>query len=105
MGIKNPCFFGGFPRVFPKKQGKEGQGNGGGGDAGYATFVWQVRAHMHATQITQMHSLKPLIFCYVKNKAHGVIGASFACHREKTYPPLGPPIQSSRKIPPLNLRG
>ena len=26
VGIKNPCFFGGFPRVFQKKQGKEGQG-------------------------------------------------------------------------------
>ena len=25
-GIKNPCFFGGFPCNFPKKQGKEGQG-------------------------------------------------------------------------------
>ena len=25
-GIKNPCFFGGFPGNFPKKQGKEGQG-------------------------------------------------------------------------------
>ena len=27
--IKNPCFFGGFPCLFPKKQGKEGQGGGG----------------------------------------------------------------------------
>ena len=27
-GIKNPCFFGGFPCLFPKKQGKEGQGKG-----------------------------------------------------------------------------
>ena len=27
-GIKNPCFFGGFPGHFPKKQGKEGQGWG-----------------------------------------------------------------------------
>ena len=26
VGIKNPCFFGGFPCHFPKKQGKEGQG-------------------------------------------------------------------------------
>ena len=26
-GIKNPCFFGGFPCRFPKKQGKEGQGS------------------------------------------------------------------------------
>ena len=26
VGIKNPCFFGGFPCLFPKKQGKEGQG-------------------------------------------------------------------------------
>ena len=25
-GIKNPCFFGGFPRRFPRKQEKEGQG-------------------------------------------------------------------------------
>ena len=25
-GIKNPCFFGGFPGNFPKKQGKERQG-------------------------------------------------------------------------------
>ena len=28
VGIKNPCFFGGFPCLFPKKQGKEGQGIG-----------------------------------------------------------------------------
>ena len=28
-GLKNPCFFGGFPCLFPKKQGKEGQGFGG----------------------------------------------------------------------------
>ena len=27
VGIKNPCFFGGFPCLFPKNQGKEGQGN------------------------------------------------------------------------------
>ena len=27
VGIKNPCFFGGFPCLFPKKQGKEGQGD------------------------------------------------------------------------------
>ena len=27
VGIKNPCFFGGFPCRFPKKQGKEGQGS------------------------------------------------------------------------------
>ena len=27
VGIKNPCFFGGFPCLFPKKQGKEGQGS------------------------------------------------------------------------------
>ena len=26
VGIKNPCFFRGFPCLFPKKQGKEGQG-------------------------------------------------------------------------------
>ena len=26
VGIKNPCFFGGFPWLFSKKQGKEGQG-------------------------------------------------------------------------------
>ena len=26
VGIKNPCFFGGFPCRLPKKQGKEGQG-------------------------------------------------------------------------------
>ena len=26
VGITNPCFFGGFPCLFPKKQGKEGQG-------------------------------------------------------------------------------
>ena len=26
MGLKNPCFFVGFPCLFPKKQGKEGQG-------------------------------------------------------------------------------
>ena len=26
VGIKNPCFFGGFPCLFPKNQGKEGQG-------------------------------------------------------------------------------
>ena len=26
VGIKNPCFFGGFPCRFPKKKGKEGQG-------------------------------------------------------------------------------
>ena len=26
VGIENPCFFGGFPCLFPKKQGKEGQG-------------------------------------------------------------------------------
>ena len=26
VGIQNPCFFGGFPCLFPKKQGKEGQG-------------------------------------------------------------------------------
>ena len=26
VGIKNPCFLGGFPCLFPKKQGKEGQG-------------------------------------------------------------------------------
>ena len=26
VGIKNPCFVGGFPCLFPKKQGKEGQG-------------------------------------------------------------------------------
>ena len=26
IGIKNPCFFGGFSLPFPKKQGKEGQG-------------------------------------------------------------------------------
>ena len=25
-GIKNPCFFGGFPCLFPKNKGKEGQG-------------------------------------------------------------------------------
>ena len=30
LGIKNPCFFGGFPCLFPKKnQGKEGQGSQG----------------------------------------------------------------------------
>ena len=28
VGIKNPCFLGGFPGHFPKKQGKEGQGYG-----------------------------------------------------------------------------
>ena len=28
IGTKNPCFFGGFPCLFPKKQGKEGQGTG-----------------------------------------------------------------------------
>ena len=27
VGIKIPCFFGGFPCHFPKKQGKEGQGS------------------------------------------------------------------------------
>ena len=27
VGIQNPCFFGGFPGHFPKKQGKEGQGS------------------------------------------------------------------------------
>ena len=27
MLIKNPCFFGGFPCLFLKKQGKEGQGS------------------------------------------------------------------------------
>ena len=27
VGIKNPCFIGGFPWRSPKKQGKEGQGN------------------------------------------------------------------------------
>ena len=27
VGIKNPCFFCGFPCLFPKKQGKEGQGS------------------------------------------------------------------------------
>ena len=26
-GIRNPCFFGSFPCLFPKKQGKEGQGS------------------------------------------------------------------------------
>ena len=26
LGIKNPCFLGGFPCRFPKKQGKEDQG-------------------------------------------------------------------------------
>ena len=26
VGINNPCFFGGFPCLFPKKQGKEGRG-------------------------------------------------------------------------------
>ena len=26
VGIKKPCFFGGFPCLFPKNQGKEGQG-------------------------------------------------------------------------------
>ena len=26
VGIKYPCFFGGFTCLFPKKQGKEGQG-------------------------------------------------------------------------------
>ena len=28
LGIKNPCFFGGLPCRFPKKQGKEDQGLG-----------------------------------------------------------------------------
>ena len=30
VGTKKPCFFGGFPCLFPKKQGKEGQGLGCG---------------------------------------------------------------------------
>ena len=36
VGIKNPCFFGGFPCLFPKKQGKEGQGNLGNPKGGLA---------------------------------------------------------------------
>ena len=28
-GIRNPCFSGSFPCLFPKKQGKEGQGSSG----------------------------------------------------------------------------
>ena len=35
----------------------------------------------------------------VKIKAHCVIGASCACHREKTYPPLrSPPFKSARMV-------
>ena len=35
--------------------------------------------------------------CCIKIKAHRVIGASFACHREKTYPPFrSPPFKSAR---------
>ena len=65
--------------------------NGGEGNGGYATFVWQERAQTRATQMTHMPSLKPL-FCCVKIKAHCVIGASFACHRRKKRTPhLGPP--------------
>ena len=30
-GRRNPCLFGGFPRCFPKRQGKEDQGNGSDG--------------------------------------------------------------------------
>ena len=32
LGMKNPCFFVGFPCLLQKKQGKEGQGRYGGFD-------------------------------------------------------------------------
>ena len=33
--------------------------NGGSGARGYATFVWQERAHPRVTQMTHKPSLKP----------------------------------------------
>ena len=70
---------------------------GGGQNGGHATFVWQERAQTRATQMTHMPSLKPL-FCCIEIKARCVIGASFACHREKCTPHLGPP---HLKVPDL----
>ena len=48
---------------------------------------------------TRRHApLKNHFVCCVKIKAHWVIGASFACHREKTYPPFRSlPVKSARE--------
>ena len=73
-------------------------------NGGCVTCLWQKRMHPRATQMTDMPSLNHFLCC-VKMKAHCVIGASFACHRERNYPQSQiwpPPLRSAQR---LFLRG
>ena len=68
---------------------------GGGGMEWGVCDICVASACADAGHTWHMPSLK--VFCGVKIKAHCVIGASCACHKEKTYPALrSPPFKSAR---------
>ena len=119
--MENPCFFGGFPCLFPKKQGKEDQGGDAGKGTGekhhdnlrHVTTISDIFSTRHdnfrqffstclslclcdrirtrATQMTQIPSLKPLCLLYQKQFSSRHRRVSFACHREKKVPPIRSP--------------
>ena len=68
--------------------------NGGERNGGYATFVWQARAHTRVTQMTHMPSLKPL--CLLCQNQGSLRHWRVIClSQRKTYPPFrSPPFKS-----------